>query len=305
MGAISQKGAEFLIRSRIADAETGDVDALFDRVNQVFGPLAAERALDLRFRSGGETVLSDAALLEQVVSNLVSNALRATCTGGVLLAARPRRDALRFEIWDTGRGIAPDDLERIFEDYVQLDNPQRDRRRGLGLGLAIARRSVALLNSRIEVASRIGRGSRFGFSQPLCAGNEARVSGGSALKVGAMRRGAAPLLLVEDDEDVRAALCDLLSRWGINHCVEADAEAALRRLTSDQRFSLLITDQRLAGRMTGIELIRAMRQRMADPPPALIVTGEIEPLLREAEGAGIVLLQKPVRAAQLRCVLGA
>jgi CheY-like chemotaxis protein len=212
---------------------------------------------------------------------------------------------VRFEIWDTGRGIAPDDLQRIFEEYVQLDNPQRDRRRGLGLGLAIARRSVALLNARIDVASRPGRGSRFRFAQPLFVGTGWSVGGGSAPRLGVLRRGADPVLLVEDDEDVRTALCDLLSRWGIEHRVDTDAESALQRFTSDQRFSLLITDQRLPGDMTGIHLIRAMRQRVADPPPALIVTGEIEPLLREAEAAGIVLLQKPVRAAQLRCVLGA
>jgi two-component system, sensor histidine kinase len=285
--------------------EPVDVDALFDRINQVFGPLAAERGLELRFRSNGETVLSDAVLLEQVVGNLVSNALRATSRGGVLLATRPHRGALRFEVWDTGRGIAPDDLDRIFEDYVQLDNPQRDRRRGLGLGLAIARRSVALLDSRIDVASRLGRGSRFGFSQPLWSGAAENANGGSARELGVLRRGGDPLLLVEDDEDVRAALSDLLSRWGFAHHAEVDAEAALQRLTGEQRFSLLITDQRLPGKMTGLDLIQAMRSQLADPPPALLVTGEIEPLVGEAEAAGIVILQKPVRAAQLRCLLGA
>jgi signal transduction histidine kinase len=202
-----------IVRPRL---EPVDVDPLFDRINQVFGPLAAARGLELRFRSGGERVLSDRALLEQVLSNLVSNALGATDKGGVLLAARPRGDGLRFEIWDTGRGIAPDDLERIFDDYVQLDNPQRDRRHGLGLGLAIARRSVALLDARIDVASRIGRGSRFGFSQDVCAGAEGAAGEGPAADLGVLRRGEDPMLVVEDDEDVRMALCDLLSRWGID-----------------------------------------------------------------------------------------
>jgi signal transduction histidine kinase len=257
--------------------EPVDVDALFDRVDQVFGPLAAERGLELRFRSNGEQVISDRVLLEQVVSNLVSNALRATAQGGVLVAARPREGALGIEIWDTGRGIAPDDLERIFDDYVQLDNPQRDRRRGLGLGLAIARRSLDLLDARIQVASRIGRGSRFAFAQPYADGGSA-AKAGPELQFGVLRRGEAPLLVVEDDEDVRAALCDLLQRWGIDYRAAADAQEALEHLSSGQPFSLLITDQRLAGEMSGIDLIRAMRSRLPDPPPAIIVTGEVDPL---------------------------
>jgi len=118
------------------------IDALFDRLSQYFHPIAAERGLELRFRSDGEWVWSDAALLEQILGNLVGNALRYTRRGGVLLAARRRAAGVRLEVWDTGIGIAAADLQRIFEEFVQLDNAERDRRRGLGLGLSIARRSA-------------------------------------------------------------------------------------------------------------------------------------------------------------------
>lgn len=285
--------------------EPVDVDALFDRISQIFRPLAMTRGLDLRFRSDGQWVRSDVALLEQVIGNLTSNAIRATTSGGVLIAARRRGDLLRFEVHDTGRGIAPHNVKRIFEDYVQLDNPQRDRQRGLGLGLAIAQRSVELLGARIEVASRLGRGSCFGFAQPLASAHDAASGASVPAEFGVLRRGDDPLLIVEDDEDVRAALGDLLSRWGLAHESAIDAEDALESLRQARRFSLLITDQRLPG-MTGLDLIRTMREEFADPPPALIVTGEVDsPLLREAHDAGIHVLHKPLRPAQLRQLLGA
>lgn len=280
------------------------VDALFDRISQVFHSIALERGLELRFRSDGEWVLSDPTLLEQVVGNLVSNALRATTHGGVLLAARRRGDLLRFEVWDTGSGIAPDDLARIFEDYVQLDNPERDRRRGLGLGLAIARRSVALLDAQIDVASRLGHGSRFAIAQPLCLAPVATAPA-VPVDVAIPRDPALPLLLVEDDEDVRAALSNLLTRWGVRFRALPDAEAGLAILRSGERFGLLLTDQRLGG-MTGLALIRAMRATLDAPPPAIIITGEMDsPLLRAAAAEDIVVLHKPVPAERLRRLLGA
>ncbi len=283
--------------------EPVDVDALFDRVCQVFRPLALERGLDLRTRSDGEWVRSDPVLLEQVIGNLVSNAIRATTQGGVLLAARHRKGGLRFEIHDTGRGIAPHDVKRIFDDYVQLENPERDRRRGLGLGLAIARRSVALLGAKIEVSSRLGRGSCFGFAQPLAAPAESTVAPSLAPALLA-RRPDLPLLVVEDDEDVRAALSDLLGRWGFAFEAVADAESGLDRLKSDRQFGLIITDQRLSGAMTGLDLIRASRALGPNVPPAIIITGEVDsPLLRAAAEEGVTILHKPVQAKQLQAVL--
>ena len=285
-----------------------DVDALFDRISQVFRPLALDRGLDLRFRSDGELVTSDSTLLEQVISNLVSNAIRATTNGGVLIAARRRGDRLRFEIRDTGRGIAAEDVKRIFDEYVQIDNPERNRRRGLGLGLAIARRSVALLGSEIDVASRPGRGSCFGFAQPLCAAGEseapsARMDGMPIPRVVLDRRRDLPLLIVEDDDDVRAALSDLLGRWGFALEAVADAEQGLERLRAD-RFGLLLTDHRLSGPMTGLDLIHAIRAADADAPPAILITGEVDsPLLSSAAQQGVTVLHKPVQAAQLHRLL--
>ena len=205
------------------------VDDLFDRLCQYFHPIAASGGLDLRFRSDSEWVRSDAALLEQVLGNLISNALRCTSRGGVLVAARMRGGTVRFEVWDTGIGIAAAELLRIFDEFVQLGNAGRDRRHGLGLGLSIARRSGALIGATIDVASRPGRGSRFGFEQPMAAAARAGAGPDQAPAVPAGMLNwdrDLPVLVVEDDHAVRLALADLLGRWGVRYDMAADGEAA-------------------------------------------------------------------------------
>jgi CheY-like chemotaxis protein len=277
---------------------------MFDRIEQVFRPQALERGLELRLRSDGEVAWSDPSLLEQVLGNLVSNAIRATARGGVLVAVRQREGALRFEVWDTGVGIAQDDLRRIFDEYVQLDNPGRDRRKGLGLGLSIAKRSAALIDARIAVVSRLGRGSRFSFVQPSAAGRDAEVPAAAAA-CAVVRRAGLPVLLVEDDEDVRLAFTDLLQRWGVPVEACADADAARGRLAAGERFGLLISDQRLGSGASGLDLITGLPADLDDPPPALLITGDWDrQLIQSAEAAGVPILQKPVQPAQLRAILG-
>ncbi len=286
--------------------EAVPVDALFDRLSQIFLPLALDRGIELRLRSDGERVWSDPVLLQQVLANLVSNAVRWTHKGGVLIAVRHRGEQLRFEVWDTGPGIDADNLERIFDDYVQLHNPERDRRRGLGLGLSIARRSIALLGARIHVRSQIGRGSVFSFVQPLPS---APAITGAALDherfaPAVTRRGGLPVLVVEDDADVRFALMTLLQRWGVEVEAVGTADAALTRVVAGAQYGLMLVDYRLAGSLNGIDFIDRMRAISADPPPAVLITGESDPhLLRPAQGEPVPVLQKPVDRKQLRALL--
>ena len=279
------------------------VDALFDQLSQVFRPIARERGLDLRFRSDDEWIRSDPVLIEQVLSNLLANALRATSTGGVLVAARRRGEAVRLEVFDTGTGIAPDDLRRIFDEFVQLGNPERDRRKGLGLGLSIARRAAELLGTTIAVRSRAGRGSCFALTQPAGA-RPGRLPAAPVEQARALPRDRTlPVLVVEDDADVRAALEQLLTRWGVRHHAVASPGAALARC-AEQRYGLVISDQRLGADMDGLTLLAELIGR--DPAPAaMLITGEFDPLLADrARAIGIPLLTKPVRAELLRSLLG-
>jgi signal transduction histidine kinase/CheY-like chemotaxis protein len=284
------------------------VDDLFDRLCQYFHPIALASGLDLRFRSDGEFVRSDAALLEQVLGNLISNALRYTPRGGVLVAARRRGGEVRFEVWDTGIGIPAAALRRIFDEFVQVGNAERDRRHGLGLGLSIARRSGALIGATIDVASRPGRGSRFGFCQP---GAELAPPGPAAAQVAP---GAAealawdrdlPVLVVDDDHAVRLALADLLGRWGIAFDIAADGEAALRLTEAGARYGLILADYRLPGRLNGLSLIgEIIACQDGAPASGVLITADFDPVLIEAaRQAGVPVLAKPVRAHVLRRLL--
>ena len=288
------------------------IDALFDRLSQVFRPIAVDRGLDLRFHADGEWVTSDAVLLEQVLGNLVANALRYTTHGGVLVAARKRGGAMRLDVWDTGIGIAQADAERVFEEFVQLGNAERDRRMGLGLGLSIARRSGALIGAVIDVSSRPGRGSRFGLMQPAAAPTAAlrsarqRNARTQALYQPLRRANDLPILIVDDDRDVRAALADLLGRWGVAFDAAADGEAALKLVGEGTRYGLVLADYRLAGGMTGLELILAILGKDAGQTmAAALVTADFDPaLIGRARSAGIPVIPKPLRPLQLRSLLG-
>jgi signal transduction histidine kinase len=281
------------------------VDALFDRLSQVFHPIATDRGLDLRFRSDGEWVRSDSTLLEQVLSNLLSNAMRHTSRGGVLVAARPRGEEVRLEIWDTGIGIGQADLERIFEEFVQVHNPQRDRRKGLGLGLSIARRAAALIGSSIDVRSREGKGSRFMVAQPRCRRREVELPEIAPEYMGWGVR-TLPVMVVEDDQDVRAALGDLLTRWNVRYDMFADAEPALERVAAGTRYGLVLADYRLPGAMNGLDLIAALMERHPAPfPETVVITGDFDSaLIAKAHAQGVPLLHKPLRADVLRRLVG-
>ncbi len=287
--------------------EAVSIDALFDRLCQYFHPIALDRGLDLRFRSDGEWVVSDAALLEQVLGNLLANALRYTVGGGVLVSARRRGGAIRLDVWDTGAGIAEDDFARIFEEFVQVGNAERDRRKGLGLGLSIAQRSGALIGATIDVTSRQGRGSRFGFSQPPAAGEAARSTAGHAAGEAALHwTRDLPLLVVEDDPGVRLGLADLLGRWQLRFDAAADGEAALALVRGGARYGLVLSDYRLPGGMNGLALIAEIARLHGDAAPACaLITADLDPALIEtARAMGVRVVTKPIRPAQFRALLG-
>lgn len=264
---------------------------------------AAAKGLQLRLRvPAGARVLGDGLLVEQVLRNLVVNALRYTDRGGVLVAVRSRSDRWCIAVYDTGRGIDPLEHARVFEDFVQLENPQRQRSQGLGLGLAIVRRAAAVMGTRIQLRSTLGRGSCFSFELPK-AGAPADASSdrlGNAATVLTPRLEGRRLWLVEDDDGVRAALVERLSHWGAN-VLAVDTLSAL--LAQDEGPpALLITDMRLPGD-DGLAVVAAVRERHG-PVPALIVTGNTSPDdLALLAASGLPVLHKPFRAEQLAAAL--
>ena len=277
------------------------IQPLIDRLVDECMPEALERGLKLGVVCGDVVVRSDPMLLERILRNFVTNALRYTRRGGVVIGCRRRGDGYAIEVWDSGGGIPAHELSRIFEEFYQIDNPQRDRARGLGLGLAIVRRLGELLGHPIEVASREGRGSVFRVRVP--AGDaSASVPGASeyAPDVLAGRR----ILVIDDEPNVRTATVRLLSQWGCDAAAVPDAASAMRAYRAGETPDAMIVDFRLGTHGDGLDAIAQLRQRFGGDVPAVLVSGEsaAEELARIA-ASGIPLLHKPLPPARLRSVL--
>jgi PAS domain S-box-containing protein len=272
------------------------VGAVLDRVAAEFAPLARDKHIELRTVPSTALVRSDPALLSRVVQNLVSNAVRYTQSGRVLLGCRRRGDTIRIEVWDTGIGIPPERLPEIFEEFTQLGNPERDRAKGLGLGLAIVDRLVRLLGHRIEVHSQPGRGSMFAVEVGI----------GHLVRAAERRRqhkheAEDRLVVVIDDEAmVLKSLAMVLQSWGFRVVAAGSQEEAVAKL-GPQPPSFILADYRLRDGHTGTEAVAHLRDHFHDDIPSIIITGDTAPeRLREAEASGLSILHKPVHPPDLR-----
>ena len=282
-----------------------DLGTLLERVSDEHQPIVRLTGNRLRVRAASAVVLTDAAMLQRILANLVSNALRYTVNGRVLVGARRRGDSIRVEVYDNGPGIPSHALEDIFLEFHQLGNPERDRRKGLGLGLAIVKRLADLLGHRIEVRSTVGRGSRFSLTLPLSAApRRAAIRPAAAPAVGADLQ-ARRVLVLDDDASVLDAMRSLLEGWGCEVVTTATPEEAEAGLASDaEPPDMLIVDYRLRRHASGIETIGRLHQLAGRRIPALVITGDTAPdRLREAQESGYPLLHKPVKPAQLRAVM--
>jgi CheY-like chemotaxis protein len=229
--------------------------------------------------------------------NFISNALRYTSQGGLLIACRRRGTRLALEVWDTGQGIPEHQWDDIFKEFHQLGNPERDRRKGLGLGLAIVQRLAREMNTTVEVRSRVGRGSVFRLWLDSWQGaleDEAQPVLDPHSLLGLK------VLAIDDDEAVRMGMQSLLQSWGCD-CVTAesgiDAMHSLKHMTPE----LIITDFRLRHEETGKQVLQALRTRLGAMVPAIIMTGDTSPQrLRDAQSTSALLLHKPVSTGQLR-----
>lgn len=273
------------------------LQTLFHRIEGEFGPQADAKGLIYRSRDTRLIAYSDPVLVERILRNLVSNAIRYTAHGGLLVAARQRSGGIFLEVWDTGIGIAPENQKAVFREFMQLDNPGRDRQKGLGLGLAIVDGLARHLGHELILHSRPGRGSLFRLVLPL--GSEVPVEVATALAPEPQLR-SARILVIDDDPSIRAALSCLMAEWGCQCDVAGTLEAALdvaRQTPPD----IVISDYRLDGHVTGAQAIAALRTLLGHALPALLISGDTAPeRLREAEASGITLLHKPIKSHELR-----
>jgi signal transduction histidine kinase/CheY-like chemotaxis protein len=282
------------------EARAVDAGAMLVRLRAEMTPAAAARGLRLDVHTQPAWVRSDPILLERIVRNLMSNAIRYTSEGRILAAVRVagRREAA-IEIWDTGQGIPEEQRERVFEEFYR-SNQSEGLQGGLGLGLAIVRRLCALLQHGLELRSKPGQGSMFRVRVPLTAAPEK----GPAVAPGALAPGTR-VWVIDDDASVRSAMEALLGSWG--HLVTSGASSAdlLTHFDRDPRTPhVILCDWRL-GDEDGVQALGRLRTRLASNVPAALITGDISPeRLREATARGLPLLHKPVGPAQLRALIG-
>lgn len=278
---------------------------LFGRLESAYTPLARRSGLALSFEDAGAVLQTDAVLLERVLGNLIGNALRYTPAGSVRVSCRSAGERVAIEVTDTGIGIPREEHEKVFDEFYQLGNPERDRRKGLGLGLATVKRMTQLLGCRVSLDSAPGRGSVFVVE--VAGGDAARV----APPVGEVHTEDLDALhgkliaVVDDERDVREGLADLLGQWRCKPVVAASTADLLQQLAAaGERPDAVIADYRLREHQTGVGAASALRERYGASLPVLIMSGdttqEIFTTVREHR---LPLLSKPVRAARLRAAL--
>ncbi|HME23913.1 MAG TPA: response regulator [Acetobacteraceae bacterium] len=293
-----------------ADVTTFAINDLLERVRDEFVYHAQAKDLSLRVVPFSLQVSSDPRLLEQILRNLVSNALKYTEQGKVLVGCRRHDGTLSVDIWDTGIGIPQADLATIFEEYHQLDNPARERDRGLGLGLAIVQRLAGLLGHPVRVRSQHGSGSVFSIEvtlAPRAAQTPGPAHPAAASEDGVLPapRGVGTILVVEDDPELRQALDLFLRDEGHRVVTAANGVLALALVgEAAVRPDLVFVDYNLPGGLHGLEFAARLRARLGCVVPVVVLTGDISTeTLRAIASAGCEQLNKPVRPAELSRVI--
>jgi signal transduction histidine kinase/CheY-like chemotaxis protein len=290
----------------VPEREDFPLQPLLDRLANDYAPEVTQKGLALTLQPSEEILRSDPSLLEQVLRNYLSNALRYTGRGRIRLDSRRTENGLRIDVTDTGPGIEAPHQKLIYEEFYQVGNPDLDRSEGVGLGLAIVARVARLLGHPIGVRSALGEGSTFWITVPLGQAlpqHPTLLSGEHPSVPGAPQR-PIRIVVIDDDPVVLESTQAALENWGCRTLVAVSLDEALRQLAdAGSAPDGIIADYRLKDARTGIEAVRALRQRYGSIP-AIVITGDTasEPL-RALQESGLQALHKPVPPAKLRAFL--
>lgn len=301
----------------ITKIDTGGIDiqaehiplrGLFERLRLTFEPTAFEKGLSLRFHGARHHAYADPLVVERILRNLLSNAIRYTEHGGVLVSCRSRGDHLCLQVWDSGIGILPKERERIFEEFYQTQSKrplEPHHRKGLGLGLAIVKRLATLMDAPLTLRSRVGHGTVFTLILPIGKPVRAAVTDVPPRPRAPLTLDRRHIVVVEDEPAVAEGLEILLKGWGatVSAFDTLDAVAAWAAHTAVTP-DLLIADYRLPEQHTGIEVIHLMRERFGAALPVIMVTGStMSGHENEARSEDFHLLLKPVIPTRLRALI--
>lgn len=280
------------------------LQAVFDRLHAEFLPVALTKGLELSMEKTSLVGYSDPNLFERILRNLISNAIRYTDIGRVRVSCINNDGILQLDVIDTGIGIRAESIPHIFEEYYQVNNQNRDRLKGLGLGLAIVRRMEALLGCNVTVASKPALGSIFSLNIPQ--GDSTQLNRRAASTHVKHDLSGITVALVEDNKDIRQIASSLLKQWGCN-VIDGEIPTAVLSSMANKctRPDILICDYRLPLELTAIDAINLLKELWPhDDIPTLVLTGDTAPeTLQKIQASGALLLHKPIAPARLRSIM--
>lgn len=278
------------------------VSTVLDRLAAEFAPLASQKELELTVVPSSAVVRTDPTLLYRIVQNFLSNAVRYTPEGRIVLGCRRRGRRLRIEVADSGIGIADSQQQEIFKEFYQINNPERDRTHGLGLGLAIVQRLSRLLHCPVSVRSQEGRGSVFAVDVALIGFNRTdNIVPLHAPMSQPTNIGRGLVFVIDDEPSVLKGMRLAIESWGYTVMTARTELESIVQLTGTKVApDVIIADYRLRGICTGAQVVTQLRQMFSHPIHAILITGDTAPdRIREAAQHGYTLLHKPVDPARL------
>ena len=284
--------------------EIFSVNNILISIFQSFLPLAKDKELDFRVVPSSFYVRSDPALLERILGNFMSNAIRYTDKGSVLIGCRKRGDKVVIEVWDTGCGISDDQMSLIYEDFYQIENKERDRGKGLGLGLALAKRLAESLEHTIDSKSTLGNGSCFSVAVDVAENKIDDNQAESFMNI--MNLSGANILLVEDDMDVLKATKQLLESWGCKVKTARNKDEVMNLIKENpyDNPDIILADNRLPGDASGIDITYLIQEKLQASIPCVIITGDVERNhVQSIIDQGFPVLLKPIQPAKFRAML--
>lgn len=282
------------------------VDRLFDEMRREFAQAVEQKGLRLRIVSTSVCLETDPGLLAQILRNLISNALRYTHSGSILIGCRHRQNQLAIEVWDTGIGIQAEHQQAIFGEFFQIANKERDRQQGLGLGLAIVDRAAKIIGATVTVRSRFGQGSCFSINLPLEAKiATAPITSPTELETTDLNLIGRLIVVVENEELIRHGIQSLLEQWGCDVISSESGNDALKQIRAQtKQVDVIVSDYGLSEFENGIHVIQNINAHFGYDVPSLLITGDTSPtVLEEASKAGLKILHKPVNPFLLRRTL--
>ncbi len=291
-GAIRPEPSDFLVAG------------IFNELRNEFASVAANKGLRLEVEFGTERVHSDRSLVEQILRNLISNAIKYTREGWVRLRTLHEADWVRIEVMDTGIGISAEEMPHIYDEFYQVGVPANSSRDGYGLGLSIVQRLVKLLMLKLDVHSEVGKGSAFSLRLPAALSAQAREEIRISHPADAPRVGKVHILLVEDDPAVRDATRMLLKVEGYQITAVDSLSEAMKHLGSG--VDLVISDYHLQAGETGLHVINALREGLGASLKAVLMTGDTSSAMKEVpRDPYLRLASKPIDADELLSLLRA